>query len=70
MTWKKREKVTLAKDLAQIAYENDITMYSCCDLVDQNIKKAHRVDGDLIYKLFPNKPRQTKLHPQGPSVAV
>lgn len=58
-------KISLANDLAEIAGEYGITLYSCCGdyLVSGKIKKAQCIDGELLYTLFPHKPRQTKVNP-------
>lgn len=44
----------LADQLARIAHRYGITMYTCCGdmLVNEKIKKAHCVDGDIIEELF------------------
>ena len=58
-------KISLANDLADIASEYGITLYSCCGsyLVSGRIKKAQCIDGELLYTLFPHKPKQTKVNP-------
>jgi hypothetical protein len=47
-------KVELANDLAAIAKCHGIRMFSCCGdyLVNNSIKKAHCIDGDIIKSLF------------------
>lgn len=58
-------KRSLANELAEIASEYGITLYSCCGdyLVSNKIKKAQCIDGELLYELFPHKPKQTKVNP-------
>ncbi|MBI4008448.1 MAG: DUF1848 domain-containing protein [Planctomycetes bacterium] len=58
-------KISLANDLADIAGKYGITLYSCCGdyLVSDRIKKAQCIDGELLYTLFPHKPKQTKVNP-------
>ncbi len=58
-------KISLANDLAELASEYGITLYSCCGsyLVSGKIKKAQCIDGELLYTLFPHKPKQTKVNP-------
>jgi len=48
------EQIALARRLTDIATAHDIEMHTCCGdyLVDDRIKKAHCVDGDLISRLF------------------
>lgn len=48
------EKIKLVSALQDIADENGMTLYSCCDtrLVNERIKIAHCIDGELIQKLF------------------
>jgi len=47
-------KIELANELAAIASNYGITMYSCCGdyLVGENIEKAHCIDGGIIESLF------------------
>ena len=47
-------KINLANKLAEIAEKYNITMYSCCGdvLINEKIKKAHCIDGDIIKELF------------------
>ena len=47
-------KVELANDLAAIAKRHGIRMFSCCGdyLINNGIKKAHCIDGDIIKSLF------------------
>ena len=48
------DKIRLVNILSEIADNNNMTLYSCCDihLVDEKIKKAHCIDGELIQSLF------------------
>ena len=68
------EKLSLVKEMVEIAGSYGITLYTCCDealVLNQNgsglavggVRTAQCVDGELLYKLFPNKPRQTKIVP-------
>lgn len=52
-----RQRMETAAELAQIAAEYGIEMYSCCGeyLVGGMIKKAHCVDGPLLRRLFPDR---------------
>lgn len=47
-------KLDLANELAAIAKRYGIQMYTCCGdyLVNDNIEKAHCIDGDIIKSLF------------------
>lgn len=47
-------KINLANELATIAERHGIQMFSCCGdyLVNDQIKKAHCIDGSIIEKLF------------------
>ncbi len=51
-------KINVANELATIAERHGIQMFSCCGdyLVNDQIKKAHCIDGGIIEELF---------HPQG-----
>jgi len=48
------EQIALASRLTDIATAHDIEMHTCCGdyLIDDRIKKAHCVDGNLISRLF------------------
>jgi len=48
-------KIRFISSLQEIAEENQITLYSCCDtsLVNDKINKARCIDGELIRELFP-----------------
>jgi hypothetical protein len=52
------EKQALIATLADRATQYGITLYACCqdDLIDDRIKQAHCVDGDLLAELFPDRP--------------
>lgn len=58
-------KQTLTKDIADIADAYGITLYVCCQdaLVTGRVQKAHCVDGDLLAKLFPDRPLVSELRP-------
>lgn len=47
-------KISLSNDLAKIAFNYGITMYTCCGdfLINNIIKKAHCIDGNIIKTLF------------------
>lgn len=47
-------KIELANELAEIAHQYGIEMFSCCGdyLVNEKIKKAHCIDGNIIEQLF------------------
>jgi hypothetical protein len=47
-------KIELANELAEIAHRYGIEMFSCCGdyLVNEKIKKAHCIDGNIIEQLF------------------
>jgi hypothetical protein len=59
------EKISLVKELVEVARRYGITLYSCCDdsLAVEGVMPAQCVDGELLYELFPHKPRQTKINP-------
>ncbi len=47
-------RIKLANELADIAHEHRIKMYTCCGdyLLNQGIGKAHCIDGKLVEELF------------------
>jgi hypothetical protein len=47
-------KIELANEIAEIAHQYGIEMFSCCGdyLVNEKIKKAHCIDGNIIDQLF------------------
>ena len=49
-----KEKIKLANELADIALDNGIQLYSCCGdyLIGDKIKRASCIDGVLIQELF------------------
>ncbi len=62
-----QQKIDLANQIADIAGQHGIEMYSCCGeyLLGEKIKKAHCVDGAIIERLFypeglPYKERPTR----------
>jgi hypothetical protein len=59
------EKVSLVETLVEIATSRGITLYTCCDaaLTVKGVRPAQCVDGELLYELFPHKPKQTKIVP-------
>lgn len=58
------DKTALAVRLQQTADRYGITLYSCCDeaLATGSVRQAQCVDGELLYELFPHKPKQTKIN--------
>ena len=58
-------KIHFANQLADIANNYSIEMYTCCGdyLISNKIKKAHCVDGELISKLFFHGDWSWKWHP-------
>jgi hypothetical protein len=58
-------KQRLANELAIIAQENGIELFSCCGdyLVNDSIRKAHCIDGILIGKLFNPAGLSLKIKP-------
>jgi hypothetical protein len=59
------EKVEFANELAGIASAHGITMHTCCGdyLIGDRIKKAHCVDGELLFRLYPDRVGNIKLKP-------
>lgn len=59
------QKRELAEELAQIACEHGIELYSCCNdfLVGDKIRKAHCVDIELISKYTGLEPSLYRLNP-------
>lgn len=59
------EQVKIAGELADIAADHGMGMYSCCGdhLVDGRIRKAHCVDGELLRQIFPDRVGSISLHP-------
>lgn len=51
------DRVELANQLADIAGEHGIEMFSCCGdyLLGDKIKKAHCTDAELLSRLYPDK---------------
>lgn len=52
-----REKIEFANELAEVASDHGITMYTCCGdyLIGDRIRKAHCVDGELLFRLYPDR---------------
>ncbi len=59
------ERIDLAEDLAEIAENYGIQVFSCCGdyLIGDRIKKGHCIDGDLISRLFYNCRWRGRLQP-------
>ncbi|MEE9199952.1 MAG: DUF1848 domain-containing protein [Candidatus Brocadiales bacterium] len=59
------DKMSLTERLREIADSHGITLYSCCKeaLATGGVRQARCVDGELLFKLFPHRPRQTKINP-------
>jgi hypothetical protein len=51
------DKIALSRDFAQIAARHGIMMKACCSdaLITEGIAKAHCVDADLLFRLYPEK---------------
>ncbi len=51
-----QERIILANKLTDIAGKNGIEMLTCCGdyLINDRIKKAHCIDGDIFAKLYPD----------------
>ncbi|MCP4364732.1 MAG: DUF1848 domain-containing protein [Planctomycetes bacterium] len=58
------DKTALTERLLEIAERRGITLYSCCNeaLVTGGVRQAQCIDGELLYELFPHKPKQTKVN--------
>ncbi len=61
----RQDKMTLVEEMVGIARSCGITLYTCCEeaLAVGGVRVAQCVDGELLYELFPHKPRQTKVVP-------
>lgn len=59
------DKMSLTERLREIADSHGITLYSCCEgaLATGGVRQAQCVDGELLFELFPHRPRQTKINP-------
>lgn len=59
------DKILLTRKLQETARKYGITLYSCCDavLAAGGVRQAQCVDGELLFELFPHKPRQIKINP-------
>lgn len=64
----KPERLELAGALADVACEHGIAMLSCCGdyLVGGKIGKAHCIDGELLYRLYPDRIGRLALAPSRP----
>lgn len=51
------DRIEIANALAEIASMHKIEMFSCCGdyLVNEKIKKAHCIDAELLYRLYPDR---------------
>ncbi len=52
-----QEKIALADELAEIAGQHGITIHACCSdyLLSGRIRKAHCVDAELLFRLYPER---------------
>ncbi len=59
------EKRGLVADMAEVAAECGMTLYSCCDaaLLGGVVRKASCVDGELLAELFPDRPLVRERRP-------
>jgi hypothetical protein len=57
------EKNYIAKYLYEIAKENNIELFSCCEKEIKNIKSPGCIDGEYINKIFPQKKYNHKKLP-------
>lgn len=59
------DKISLILRIRETADRYGITLYSCCDeaLAANGVRQAQCVDGELLYELFPHRPKQTKINP-------
>lgn len=59
------DKTALTGRLWEIADRHGIILYSCCGeaLATGGVRQAQCIDGELLYELFPHKPKQTKINP-------
>jgi len=59
------EKKALVADMAEVAADCGITLYSCCDdvLVEGAVQRASCVDGELLAELFPDRPLVRERRP-------
>ncbi len=55
----------IAERLSRIAKKYNVTLYSCCNdiIVNEDIKKAHCVDAELIFKIFNITHKFPKINP-------
>lgn len=51
------DRVRLVTDLTEIASASEVAMFSCCGdrLVGDRIHKAHCMDAELLYRLYPDR---------------
>lgn len=59
------DRIETASDLADIASEHGIELFTCCGdyLVGAKIRKAHCTDADLLRRLYPEKVRRLAAAP-------
>ena len=59
------ERLEIGGQLAEIAAEHGIGMYSCCGdiLVGGKVMKAHCVDGEMLTELFPDRIKPHRIRP-------
>jgi hypothetical protein len=59
------EKLSLVEEMAGIACHYGMTLYTCCDeaLTVKGVRPAQCVDDELLYELFPHRPKQSKIVP-------
>jgi hypothetical protein len=59
------QKIELANQLADIAAQYGMQVYTCCGdyLIGEKVKKAHCIDGDLISQLFYSGELKVKSRP-------
>jgi hypothetical protein len=59
------QKRALAAKLAEIAADNSLALYTCCEdaLIQSGISGGHCIDGSLLADLFPDKPPIRRIHP-------
>jgi hypothetical protein len=59
------QKRALAAKLAEIAADNALALYTCCEeaLLQPGINRGHCIDGPLLAELFPDKPPVTQIRP-------
>jgi hypothetical protein len=58
-------KRSLAAKLAEIAADNSLALYTCCEdaLLQPGINRGHCIEAPLLAELFTDKPLISRLHP-------